>query len=49
MTNTQQSVAERLIAEFTEAAEAAARRFPNDYDAALRYARDLVSEDGSWD
>jgi hypothetical protein len=38
---------QRLIAEFTEAARIAARRFPNDYEAALRYARDLVSEEGA--
>jgi hypothetical protein len=39
----------RLIEEFTEAAQIAVFRFPNDYDAALRYARDLVSEEGSYE
>ena len=44
---TERDIRYRLVAEFTEAARIAARRFPNDYDAALRYARDLVSEEGS--
>lgn len=36
-------IRERLNIVFAEAAEIAARRFPNDYDAALRYARDLLT------
>ena len=47
MTTTDSDDARRLVKEFTEAARIAVRRFPNDYDAALRYARDLVSEEGA--
>lgn len=41
------TVEQRLVAEFATAAREAARRFPNDYEAALRYARDLISEEGA--
>lgn len=44
----EQTVLDRLIEEATNAARIAAKRFPNDYDAALRYFRDLVSEEGAW-
>jgi hypothetical protein len=40
---------ERLVGEFTEAAQVATNRFPNDYEAALRYARDLVAEEGTYE
>lgn len=40
-------VAARLAAEMAETARVASQRFPNDYDAAVRYVRDLVSEEGA--
>lgn len=43
----QRPVVDRLAAEMAETAAIAARRFPNDYAAAVRYVRDLVSEEGA--
>jgi hypothetical protein len=44
-----EGVHQRLLAEVTQAVAIAASRHPDDYDAALRYLRELLSEEGSFD
>ncbi len=47
--NDEHAIRDALIHGAVKAADAAAQRFPNDNDAALRYFRELVQVEGAFD